>query len=323
MAHHHHSPEDLPHPLVDDERLLSSRLALVVDNPQGEPLTWGATPTVWSREVAIRQEGVQQSHGELFRFKSIPKHIHVVKSFARRIYDFHLSRTTHRQARNLEGFAFRRDYDISALSLEHLEVLERIGQGFASPGEILVVAEALGIPTIELASLTHPYGHRLELLGPMRAAVEDAIQSLGGEVKDFDDEVEYEIRGSSHPNNLAEAKGIYMTRKRQIGVLPSGFVAYERSSFVINLDQLPEKYASAIRAVEGGEYWASRVRRAERFYEYFPGLLTNDDHNQAIPVSTTIFAVNEMLASELFGEEATSARRKRIVGSAATRRHKF
>jgi hypothetical protein len=106
-----------------------------------------------------------------------------------------------------------------------------------------------------------------------------------------------------------------------IGTLPDGTYVKERSSFVVILDRLPAGYAEAIRSIpthsmddkQVAQMWPNRVRRAKGdFYTIVPDLLSHDQFDVAVPISTTVVAFNDTLAEKLLSEEAKHARWKRI-----------
>jgi hypothetical protein len=295
------------------ENTLYAEFQRVAHNERGEPLTWGSTPLVLSPDVVLQQNGVKSLIAELFEDGNIPSY--VSKNLAEYIDVLNMSRTYNREDHNRNSFAYRGKTDLDGIPLKVLEVLDRAVKGFASPAELMLIAQILEIPTIELASLTHPYGgERIEMLKPMRAAVDQAIELLGGRtIKDK--APTYEVKGSDNPHDPSSMEGIHMTRKRIVGVLPDGTEIMERSSFVILVDNLPEEVAQKIRSISYGENWAQEVLRAEDLNILIPMLLDEDVYDTAIPISTTVVAINPELERRLLSKEAMRARNRQYVDS--------
>lgn len=299
---------------------IREKLSLFAQNPQGEPLTWGATPMVSDGAVVVQQARVKEQLEALFDPAEVPAG--VTPALAQYMDIANAQRTAQREARNIESFYFRGVTDMRNYPMELLEPLSRATQGAASPAELLYVAQLFQIPTIELASLTHPYGKRIEQLKPMRQAVREAIAMHGGVVTDQPEDV-YKIKNANEPFDSQKIQGLLMTRKRIIGTLPDGTYIKERSSFIVAIDKLPEGYAEAIRSIPlGGNYWSNRVRRAKGdFYKLIPGLLDENQFDVALPVSTTIVAQNDELVETYLSDEAKRRRRNRhtILGNIATK----
>lgn len=177
----------------------------------------------------------------------------------------------------------------------YLDVLRGIG----SAREALLVREALGMRSIELTRLTHPYGHMIEDLEGMRAEVSEAILALDGELFD-EPPTEYKINSSDNiadPSQDHAQAGLSITRKRYIGQLPDGTDIYERSSFVLRIDEnspFNQDYAQAIRSIkyESTDTWSTAVWQAGRLAEELPRLLAENDFACILPMSTTIYAHN-------------------------------
>jgi hypothetical protein len=294
------------------EGALLAEFRRVASNEHGEPLTWGATPLVLSPDVALQQNDVKMQIAELFEDGHIPSY--VSKDLAEYIEVLNMSRTYNREDHNRNSFVYRGKTDLDGIPFEVLEVLDRALKGSASPAELLLIARVLEIPTIELASLTHPYGQRIEQLEPMRDAVGEAITLLGGR-KIIDKAPEYEVKGSDNPHDPSSMEGIHMTRKRKVGILPDGTEIMERSSFVILIDNLPAEVAEKVRSIAYGPAWAEEVLRAEDLDILIPMLLDDDIHDTAIPISTTVVAINPELEKRLLSKEAMRARNRQYVDS--------
>ncbi|HEY8886123.1 MAG TPA: hypothetical protein VIM31_01335 [Candidatus Microsaccharimonas sp.] len=300
------------------EDVLRKILEHIKVNNRGEPLTWGATPLVMSPDVKMQQEAVKDVIAELFESSHIPSY--VSESLAAYIDALNMSRTVNRESHNTESFIYRKKTDLDGIPFEALEVFDRALKGFASPAELLFIMRLLGIPTIELASLTHPYAQRITMLDDMRPAINEAITLMGGTLVKGINPV-FEVKGSDNPHQPELMEGIHMTRKTLFGKLPDGTDVIERSSFVLLIDELPENIAHTIRSIpyENNPFWTNQIRRAGKLYEIAPLLLSGDKHDKAVPVSTTVVAINEALSEELLSKEAKRARRVQYLASHASK----
>lgn len=276
-------------------------------NTRGEPLTWGATPLVLTQEVTDQQRDVKREIDTLFDDVNVPEFVSL--RLADYIYSLNMSRTFNRESKNQESFIYREKMNLDGLPLEVIEVAERAMAGHASPAELLCIQKVLGIPSIELASLTHPYGQRIELLKEMRPAVNEAIELTGGTlVKDIPPT--FKVKACDNPHDSAQMEGIHITRTTIFGYLEDGTEICERSSAVILIDQLPLDVAQAIRAVPYTDHklWTQQVARACQLLELAPELLDDNEYTTAIPVSTTIISVNAKLEALLLDDETKHKR---------------
>lgn len=288
------------------------------ENPIGTPETWGAVPLLTSCEVQEQQNRIHADLSELFLPKNVPNY--VSSNLASYIENTHLSRVQHRESKNRDSYTLRGNYDFEAPDFDTFDVFLRGQNGQASPAELLYLQQYWQMPSIELASLTHPYGERLyPNITEMRDASRDSIKMHQGIVFDEasiqKDYTDYEVKGADRIDDMTRAEGLHMTRKRALGVLPDNSYVIERSSFIIRLDGLPEKYSSAIRAIpfKNNKNWARQVLiRAEKFYELVPDLLGNDSFEVAIPLSTTIVSIHDERSDELTSRDAIDRRNNMI-----------
>jgi hypothetical protein len=300
------------------EEIVLDEIKKVAENERGEPMTWGATPMVNTADVIDQQRDVKRHLEEYFVGEHVPDY--VSPHLAEYIETLNMARTVSRETRNMNSFEFRGKTDLDGTPFEFLEVLDRSVMGSASPAELLLVAKILKIPTIELASLTHPYGDRDRMahLDTMRSAIENAVTIMGG--SSCEGRAMYEVKGSDNPHDPSLMEGLHMTRKRIVGVLQDGTEIMERSSFVLALDKLPDAMSEKIRSIpfENDKFWANKVRRAEKLYELVPQLLEADANETAIPISTTVVAMNPELQETLLTDEAMSARRMKKMAAGRT-----
>ncbi|RWZ78706.1 MAG: hypothetical protein EOT05_03080 [Candidatus Microsaccharimonas sossegonensis] len=296
--------------LPEHEKALLAEFERVSLNARGEPLTWGTTPLVNTPEVVLQQNDVKSQIAALFENGNIPRY--VSKNLAEYIAVLNMSRTYNRENHNRNSYAYRGKTDLDGVPLEAQEVINRALMGFASPAELLLIARNLEIPTIELASLTHPYGQRIEMLEPMRAAVNDAVDIFGGQ-RVIDQMPVYTVKGSDNPHDPTIMEGIHTTRKRIIGVLPDTTELMERSSFVLLVNNLPKEVTDKIRLVSYGATWADEVLHSQDLDVLIPVLLEENVYDTAIPISTTVVAINPILEKRLLSGDAMRERNRQYI----------
>lgn len=283
--------------------------------PQGEPGTYGATPL--NRLTTLNQ---QVELG--YKLQRLTTHIdkNTPMEIAAYVHDTFLSRF------NKRGEANEHNY-ISALHTKDefndnpilMGVFERAELGLASPSELLITRQVLGIRSVELACLTHPYGdERLnEFLEPMREAVEAHVE-LFGRAYTPDPEPRYRVKEVVLPTDDATfAMGLLMTRKRKLATLSDGTIVRERSSFVLRLTDNPlidEACLVALRSVDPKDKdFQSKMVEVARLDEIVSGLLEMDEFDLAIPLSTTIYAYNPATAKSIKERDYQQFLEKRAV----------
>lgn len=292
---------------------------------RGEPLGWGATPLhPYLPAIASQQKGVRSHLTQLFNKPPFK----VPEPFARYVYNWNQSRVTHRLDKNFESFSHRTQFDLTETPDELQEAQARVLAGHASPAEVIVVATQLGVPTFELASLTHPYGQRMEDLEPMREAVLESIRYCDGEIFDEPEET-FRVKGFSYLDAPTDEGGdipsLRITRTKTLAKLDEDTKVYERSSFVLRLD---EAILSQIVGMEFNMAWAKEILKIPGFIEHIQAVLESDDFESAVPISTTTFAINERLVAEqLLNKETYDLRQRNITqgalkaGEAEMQRH--
>lgn len=282
----------------------SELLEKIENSPKGERYTYGATPL--DRFVtAAEQEKVHTTLQSLtYKIEpGVPMQVaaYVHDSFSRRFFG--------RVDANNENFITRlvTDYE-TKFSPELIQMIDNGRLGEASPAELLLVRDLLGIRSVELACLTHPYGENIKkYLEVMRTAVEIAIADFDGEYYGKNKKERFRIKdivGEDEPELLidGQAPGLFMTRKRDIGKLPDGTKIRERSSFVLRIDEQSQLRAmlgdeaieelKAIVKLSGDE----QENALEKYHAVLKAFLDLDQFSEAIPLSTTIFAFNEETA---------------------------
>ncbi len=288
--------------------------------PRGEPETFGSTPLDHGLAYTQQRELLQnlQELVDTDIPEDIPENIaeYMKDTFAARFHS--------------RGNANHENYLTALHSCEEFaddpvasEVLSRAKLGHASPAELLLVRQMLGIRSAELACLTHPYGKRLEYITPMREAVRDSVELLGGT---YDDEPETRYRVKGVVNEIQwEAdytEGFFMTRKRNLGVMPDGTVIRERTSFILRRIAIPWQNLQAIRRLDAKDStWQDEAVKVGYLSDIADVLLEADEYSLVIPVSTTIYAFNPETAALIDVRESVAheVRRRELEKDMAER----
>lgn len=267
--------------------------------PQGYPDTFGATPL--NRFATLMQQS------ELLQ-KFLPLVGSRLPGVPRRIHQF--IRSTFQERFTARAVANDDNYSTSLINPESYDddpvlagMITDAELGHANPAEILLVRDLVGIRSAELASLTHPYGRRIDpLLDIMRNVVQMSVESLGGEYYENPETV-YRVKHSidDDPARPSFPHGVLMTRKRTIGVMPDGTLIRERSSFVLrtgNGSPVTTDMIAAMWAVDPNDPdWQEKVVTESGLDVLADELLdTYVDFDMAIPISTTIYAYNPQTA---------------------------
>lgn len=285
---------------------------------RGTSATWGATPPQPRAEqydVYLRLEKRYNDCAPDYVPPVLKEYINL--HFASRFFQ--------RQARNSISYHDRRVQNIDVLPVDVKDVLDRANTVQATPYELLQLRQYLDMPSIELGRSSHAYGEGMKQedgpntdLENMRSAVEYAVLANGGHVFNRDEYVTFEIDKGHVRTEESDTITIGFLMKRIIivGVLPDSTEVIERSSFVLNLDELSKTdtlIVDTIRSinVKEDQDWREKILAIPRFEnEVVPELLRTDNFVVAIPLSTTVFALNEARAKEVALEKQTIAREK-------------
>ena len=179
------------------------------------------------------------------------------------------------------------------------EMIDKAGLGHASTAELLLVREVMGIRSVELACITHPYHVDGGQLDDMRAAVDLGVLSVGGTVYD-NPKPRYAVKESigDTPESFDARLGFLVTRKRDIGILSDGTEIRERSSFILRTDMLPQYMQDVIAEIDPADPdWMKKVEAIDGLEEHISQLLELDMFDCAIPISTTAYAFNRKTAA--------------------------
>lgn len=193
--------------------------------------------------------------------------------------------------------------------------LDRARMGHASPAELLLIREYMGIRSAELACLTHPYGKRIEYLDEMRDAVRQSVELLGGTYYE-DTQTRFRVKGTVgavYDDPRAVSEGFFMTRKRNLGIMPDGTVIRERTSFVLRTEYNGATFVdlnSISKLDPTSDTWQDDVVSAGQLDIIANDLMEADQYSLAVPISTTIYAFNEKTAQAIAErDEANRAER--------------
>lgn len=298
--------------------------------PKGEPYGYGATPldrmaTLGSqRELALTLQEYTLSIPDDVPL-TVADYVH--RTFMGRFY----GRAEANEENYTTSLRTKEDY---ANNKVVQEIIARGELGFASPTELLVLRELLGIRSVELACVTHPYGERMDMLEEMRDVVAQHVTLCGGEYNP-DPSTRFRVK---EVIGLAEgdksfSNGLLMTRKRTLAMLPDGTTIRERSSFVLRTDEqslINKEDIEALKNVDLSHLdYQDKLVEAAHLDEVARILLKSNLYSQAIPISTTIYAFNEATAQEiherdheqLLKRRAEFAKHYPILAAAAAQNH--
>lgn len=296
-------PETLPfdheQPYEASIELTDELLAEIEAALRGSDVTFGATPFDMIF-AAASQQAVLQNRLELFN-KSQPDIPTVIIDYARNTFVKRFWQRLKANDENLmTSLIFRGECDVDE---RILPMIERGKSGDASPAELMLLRNLLGTRSLEVACLSHPNGEGIEQLDDMRLAVKEAVLILGGEYDD-NPTPRYSMKEVIYDKD-GTAVGVFMTRKRDIGLLPDETVIRERFSFILRIDEL-----SDFRERFGGERVEEFIRVSsldkaasqialQPFNDTISLFLENNNKTQVNPSSTTIYAFNQKVAELL------------------------
>lgn len=293
---------------------------------KGDPLTWGATPL--DRMSTLQQQLKLVIDLQEFTYRDIPDDIDmeiidfVHTTFAARFHG--------RAEANEENYMTSLNATDAVFSPEVIEMFIRAEHGHALPAELLLTRELKGIRSVELACLTHPYGKRInEHLEVMRNSVKEQVEFMGGSYYD-EPETRYRVKEIIGYDKDEEKfdKGLLMTRKRTMGMMPDGTIIRERSSFVLRLDDampITDEEREALGSVDlKSKDWQDELVKVGKLDILADTLMKMNEYSLAIPIATTIYAYNpntallieERDARKLAEDKALFAKEYPIIAAA-------
>lgn len=231
------SPENISHLEKSQPQFetLAEQLEAARFAPAGTPETTGATPL--NHQAAYPRQRFILSELQQMLDENEPGNIPAeVVEYIKNTFE---ARFNGRSIANYENyFSALHNREEFADDVLLQEAIDRAEVGHATPAELMIIRNVLGIRSIELACLTHPYGSRLRPhLNTMRSHVKKNVELLGGEYFE-EPETRYRVKACVGEFGVQGdcSKGLLMTRKRTLGVMPDGTVIRERSSFVLRTD---------------------------------------------------------------------------------------
>ena len=300
LRHHHETNIHLTPELV--EKLTTA--------PAGDLLTHGATPL--DRIATINQQvAVRENRQKLA--DTPPEELDIPSSIVAEVSSTFKKRFEDRGVANDHNFT-------TCLEKEHLDeldpdtrhMLDRARFGQASPAELLYLRNVLGIRSVELACLTHPYGEGIkEYLEPMRDAVKYGIEALGGQYLPNAVPI-FAIKEAI----IEDGKliGLLITRKRLIGMMPDDTMVRERSSFILRMDSSEiddVDYQRFLSYDYADPAWEKQLIDETEIEEIIKELLENDKFGDAIPISSTIYAYNQGTTKEVYAAQNKELEQRR------------
>jgi len=288
-----HDPQNPEHAYAPSFKLTDEVICAVESAPRGEAESYGATPydLAFNRKPQRRiLEGLQEL------LSNIPEDLPLV--IASYVQDTFKARFWNRLHANSENFTT----GLVCSKPEKIDdrlygMIDKGSDGNASPAELLLLRDQLGIRSLELACLTHPYGgERIKILPEMQESVRTAVELLDGEYTKAP-EPRYSVKDIVYDEE-GNAAGLLMTRKRDFGHMKDGTIVRERSSFVLRVDE-----KSDLNLLIGAEMIEKLVSiheipkedaqvYMEEFNDIISDYLSLDEFSQAIPIATTTYAFN-------------------------------
>lgn len=307
----------------DDERVESrflvfsqpEMLALLEETTRGEPHSFGSTPfNPHLNSIDVQQRSVDARHEDLFL--SNPHAIR--RELISETLDFNASRVHHRRERNFESFELREHYNFDCIPESLREVAGRVITGHGSPAENLVIADILGMPAVELGSVTLGGGddERMADQEKMRSAITECIRFFDGiETRSFKDP---ETSTWSRLDDLkiqrenTQLNALHMTSTRLIGGV-DGYLIHERSSFLLDVTKLDKEIVEHIQAIPDDEPdRKDAILGVPRFHYAVREAFHNKKFDIAIPIATTCWAVNTKRNAEFINREQRKYHLQRI-----------
>lgn len=285
------NPTDSPDPdqlfeyPSDDERsVLGSNGEVIFTEPSSHPST--ATPLdPFGQEVYAHQMQINQLFMELIE-KGAPKGTE--DTFVDSVVAIYNSRFYRRIFKNQDNY-YKKDPE--ATVADPL-VLKRALLGQATPSELLTIQKELKIPAIELARVTHPFGHRDKYVPGALELVTEALTEHGGILSVNDesmpaDEFDIEFDSVILDETTEKQHDLLVLRKSTIGTV-GNIVVRQRSAFIVRTKVCDAETIQALK---------SDPKR----------LMDDDNHEKLISLSTAWYAYAEPESNNLARRAILSA----------------
>lgn len=303
----------------------SERLEIIPDYTP-RPDTWAASPVDIYFDDAVREQQRAVYDRLMERSKIAAELLELPDEVAEFMCVNTAQRFFYESKLNSDSFA-KKIVPIQEAPMECLGAVSRSIEGNATPLDLLNVRSDLGMPSIELAKLSHIGGIQIEDLDTMRDATVYAIEQCGG-VTYHGPEMDATLKAVTadilmvRPESEGSAdevspddwsiSAISMRRKRRFGKLPDGTIVTEKSQFIVRTDPesgLPEEIINKVRDIKVTDSvnWKRELFAIEGLFESIEKALADDDYSIMIPTTSTIYASNPETCR--LSEEVASKRR--------------
>jgi len=300
-------PQTPEHAYIPSITLTDELISDIESAPRGEAETYGATPY----DLAFNRKPQRQIlEGLQELLSNIPEDLPlVIASYVQDTFKARFWNRLHANSENFTtGLVCSNPYEIDD---RLYDMIERGSDGHASPAELLLLRDQLGIRSLELACVTHPYGdkEKIKLLPEMQESVRSAVEILDGEYTK-EPTPRYRVKDVVY-DDKGDVAGLLMTRKRDFGHMQDGTIVRERSSFVLRVDE-----KSDLRLLIGADMIEKLVSThalanedaqvvMQEFNDIISDYLSFDEFSQAIPIATTTYAFNRETAALVAAAQST------------------
>jgi len=313
--HERYSPigeEKFPDELLPD----TIDFAALADNVRITPfnsLDWGATPLdAYHDQILSRQQtNVRKKLEQRARF--VPPEVGEIPEEVRAyVAQNFLTRFNGRTLANRDNFSRRIHTDPSEFTADEEMVLHKAMWGHATPAELLYLRCKLGMGSIELGCITHPYGTHTANVEEMRDSVRAAMRMFMVDDEPTEEEdLEWTFAVKQADNLLdSQNQSMYLrsafvvTRKRDFGVLLDGSKVRERTSFVVRIDdesEFDQAVANNMRRVPlmRNNDAMRHLTIAGKLDKVLPPFIKEKRFGTVIPLSTTIYAFNRQTEARI------------------------
>lgn len=275
------------------------------------PDTWAASPIDPFATEEIRASQYKVCNALEQRARKSAKKLGLPADLQEYLAIDTLQRFHYESSLNQQSFNARLVESLEDFPLELLSAFDHSFKADALPGEIIDVAEELGMPSFEAGKLSHIGGEEIEQLEVMRTAISNEIVRRGGVLFDDDHNHLSLVNGDVFMMRSQSSNYLSMVRSRHIGGLPSGALIREKSQFILRIDRdsdFDRDIANQIRGdiqvsvrkkdedMDGAQHYTEwldkKIRHIPGFLDAVNEALESNRFDIAIPLSTTIYGYN-------------------------------
>lgn len=284
------------------------------------PDTWAASP------IGVDQASVSRHQATLVltlaeRAEHAAHRLKLPKDLRDFLYISVMQRFHHESALNHQSYSQRLNSAAEGFPLELLSAYDHSARGDALPGELIDVRSALGMPSVELAKLSHPCEVTNQELGKMNRAVRSAVEVHGGEFLEDAPKLTA-ISCDATFFDQDNANYIIMNRSKNIARLPDGTLVRERSQFIVRIGGLHELSLDASNSLRRlirstglkTDGWQQLVVDIDGLNDALERAYNESNYGVVIPMSTTVFAVNAETRKAVEENQRHIRRRRSIIG---------